>query len=122
MESPSTKQELTSLDSNHRSFSFIAILSAGMLVFTAFSLYQDWNITLFSFVLTIILSLVGLMDTVEKNKVGKRLSLLVLSTIPLLSSDYSACYITNSLHDGNRSIKNRDDYLCRIESRFFTDY
>ncbi|MCR6096398.1 hypothetical protein HXA31_06665 [Salipaludibacillus agaradhaerens] len=78
MESPSAKQELTSLDSNHRSFSFIAILSAGMLVFTAFSFYQDWDITLFSFVLTIILSLVGIIDTVEKNKVGKRLSLLVL--------------------------------------------
>jgi hypothetical protein len=41
METPSAKQELTSLDSNHRSFSFIAILSAGMLVFTAFSFYQD---------------------------------------------------------------------------------
>ncbi|MCR6110773.1 hypothetical protein HXA35_10555 [Bacillus sp. A301a_S52] len=80
MESSSEKQELeqSSSDSNDRSYSFIAILSAAMFAFTAFSLYQDWGTTLFAFMLTIILSLVGIMETVENNKVGKRLSLLVL--------------------------------------------
>ncbi|UTR14745.1 hypothetical protein MM221_19715 [Salipaludibacillus sp. LMS25] len=80
MEPSSAKQEpeQNSSDSNRRSYSFIAVLSAAMFAFTAFSLYQQWDVTLFAFVLTIILSLVGIMETVEKNKAGRRLCLLVL--------------------------------------------